>query len=102
MTKQLKYEEGPNPSFEKWRYHIGIENQRGEKLTEEQLKKWVEDPERMMECIFCQVVEPPSYFHLHLGRIIFGRKEGEWITGCPRCREYKGIQPHIPNWSDFE
>ena len=63
-------------NFERWKYHIGIENQRGEKLTEEQLRKWAEDPERMMECIFCQIVEEPPYFQVHIGRAIFGRKDG--------------------------
>lgn len=85
--------------FERWKYYIDCaENQRGEKLTEEQLRKWAEDPERMLECVFCQVVELPSYFQLPAHRFIYTGG----ILGCPRCREYKGVQPHIPGWSDFE
>lgn len=84
--------------FERWKNYIDIaENQRGEKLTEEQLRKWADDPERMMECVFCQIVEEPSYFQLSQ---FSGDKNP--ITCCPRCGEYKGIQPHIPGWSDFE
>lgn len=87
--------------FERWKYLIGCaENLRGEPLTEEQLRKWADDPDRMLECIFCQIVEPPDYFHL----LVTPSPDSPiaTITGCPRCREYKGIQPHIPGWSNFE
>ncbi len=95
--------------FERWQYHIGLENQKGEKLTKEQLRRWTDDSERMFECTLCQIVEPPGFFQLsdyNLKRKL-NLDNAEHpnfisITCCPRCREYNGIQPHIPGWSDFE
>jgi len=90
--------------FKFWEGYIGIENHRGEKLTEEQLRKWVADPNRMLECVFCRIVGPPSFFEItHVNGL--DHKHARLVTSiraCPRCREYKGIQPHIPDWSDFE
>lgn len=103
MPNQSKYitEKDPNPYFERWKYYIDIaENQRGEKLTEERLRKWADDPNRMLECVFCQIVEPPSYFQV--GLLGYAGVDYGTTTCCPRCREYKGIQPSIPGWSDFE
>lgn len=96
-----------NPDFRRWKYLINCaENQKGEKLAEEQLRQWSEDPNRMMECIFCQIVEPPSYFQLSDMEYTMLRRKGlphlGTITCCPQCREYKGILPHIPDWSDLE
>ena len=67
-----------------WRHLVGIKNLKGQALTPEQLRAWTEDPKRELECIFCGTRLPlDSQF-------------------CPRCREYKGIQPHIPGWSEDE
>ena len=77
--------------FEHWKHYANCaQNLKGETFSEEQLRKWVDDPDKMLECVFCQIVEPPNYFDI------------EGFTCCPRCKEYKGIQPHIPGWSDFE
>jgi hypothetical protein len=101
--------------FKFWEGYIDIlENQKGEKLTEEQLRKWISDPNRMLECVFCQIVGPPSFFHISafnlkekefLKRHKLSQKISKVLTSilcCPRCREYKGIIPHIPGFSDLE
>jgi len=78
--------------FEQWKhYTLTVQNLEGKTLTEEQLRKWANDPDRMLECVFCQIVEPPSFFQVQNTDFLI----------CPRCMEHKGIQPHIPEWSNL-
>lgn len=64
-------------------YYVGNKNANGKSLTQEMLDKWKKDPERKVECVFCGETYPDG------------------VTGCRRCREYKGIQPYIEEWSDW-
>jgi len=65
-----------------WKHLVGIKNEKGQELTSEQLIRWEGDPKRKLECIFDGTELPLD------------------AQVCPRCREYKGIQPHIPGWSE--
>lgn len=67
-----------------WQHLVGIPNPKGEALKPEQLRAWADDPKRELECIFCGTRLPLD------------------TQFCPRCREYKGIQPYIPGWSEGE
>lgn len=69
--------------YEHWQFHIGIPNARGRPLTEAMLRKWAKDPNRRLECTFDGETWPANYWY------------------CPRCREYKGLHPYIPEWSDW-
>ena len=63
--------------YENWRALVGV---RG--LTAQQLKTWCRDPKRKLECVFC------------------GNELAIDARYCPKCKEYKGLQPYIPGWSE--
>lgn len=67
-----------------WGHLVGVKNEKGQALTVEQLRAWIDDPNRKLECVFCARTLPLD------------------AQFCPTCREYKGIQPHIPGWSEGE
>jgi len=69
--------------FEHWKYYVGIKNCKDEELTKDMLNEWAKDPNRKVECIFCGSTYPDE----------------TWA--CSRCKEYKGIQPYIEDWSDW-
>jgi len=75
------------PDFEgNWQFFEGIKNCKGEVLTKSMVKTWCDSPDPRIECGFCGTTEP---------------YEGPDKLWCPRCREYKGIIPYIPEWSDW-
>ena len=74
----------PRYNFDKWKHHIGVENLLDEPLTVNALRRWADDPNRRVECIFCGETYPPE------------------TMACRRCREYKGIQPYIEGWSNWD
>jgi hypothetical protein len=69
--------------FLKWYFYIGIKNGKGKPLTEDQLRKWSIDPKRLLECGYCGTTYPVYTF------------------SCSHCKEYKGMSPYIPEWSDW-
>jgi hypothetical protein len=69
--------------YKRWQFYVGIENSKGNKLTDSMLRKWLKDPNRRLECVFDGETWPADNVY------------------CPRCREYKGLQPYIPEWSDW-
>ena len=69
--------------FQRWHSYVGIE-QAGKKLTEQMLREWANDPKRQLQCVFDGELWPSNYWY------------------CPRCKEYKGLMPYIPGWSDWE
>ena len=71
-------------SYDKWSHLIGVENREDIFLTEAMLRKWLnQGADRRIECIFC------------------GRTYPVHVKGCDHCREYKGILPYIPEWSQW-
>lgn len=75
------------PDFEgTWKSLAGTKNRKGEVLTESRIKTWCDNPNPQIECEFCGTHEP---------------YEGPTNLWCPRCREYKGIIPYIPEWSNW-
>lgn len=65
-----------------WHHLVGIKNLKGQALAPGQLRAWADDPKRELECIFCGTRLPLD------------------TQFCPRCREYKGIGPYVPGWSE--
>ncbi len=70
-------------AFDKWKHFVGIENDRGEKLTESMLRAWSNNSNRELECTFDGEHFPSNYWY------------------CTHCKEYKGLQPYIPSWSNW-
>ena len=72
--------------YERFKYYVGIVNAEGQAITDDNIRAWasLEYPPPM-ECIFC-------------GHIVFYSERG---LACPVCRDYKGIVPYIPTWSDY-
>lgn len=68
--------------YERWEHLVGQPNSRGVRLTAEMLTAWANDLQRKLECVHCGCL-------LDLD-----------VRACPSCREYEGIQPHVPGWSD--
>ena len=73
--------------FDQWRHLIGLENPEGKKLTKSMLKKWTKSPEPHLVCLYC-------------GEIVT-MAQAKAAQGCPKCREYKGVQPCIAGWSEL-
>jgi hypothetical protein len=73
--------EKPSQVFKNWQHYIGIKNLEGKQLTKGMLMKWAKTPNRQVECVFCSSLYNYGTF------------------ACMRCKEYKGIQPYIPEWS---
>jgi Zn finger protein HypA/HybF involved in hydrogenase expression len=75
------------PNFElTWKHYAGMKNQRNETLTLEMIKIWCESPNPEVECEFCGNTQS------------FNTMD---ILYCHKCREYKGLIPYIPEWSDW-
>lgn len=68
-------------SFEQWQYRVGEVGECGTKLTRQQLQAWAIARDARMVCVFC------------------GTLVATTSRCCPRCREYKGLQPAIVGWS---
>ncbi len=81
----------PDKLFEMFRYQASPEskNCNGVLLTEEMIRKWANQPEPFLECGFCG--ENGTLFDMRI----------ESTICCPCCREYKGIQPYIKEWSNW-
>ncbi|KKL88089.1 hypothetical protein LCGC14_1928250 [marine sediment metagenome] len=73
----------PEQDFEFWKYYIGITDSQNRTLTEEMLLEWSKDPNRSLECAFDGTIWP--------------RNSGY----CPRCKDYKGLNPQISGWSNW-
>lgn len=63
--------------FNLHKHFIGIPDKRQDRITEDRLMEWAENPKRKYVCIFC-------------GKE--ARQEGS-IMYCHKCKEYKGIFP---------
>ena len=74
----------PGATYDTFKYYIGNKNSRDEKLTAQMLRTWAKDPNRRLECIYDGETWPANYWY------------------CPRCKEYKGLQPFIRGWSDWQ
>ena len=72
-----------NSLFEDWKHYIGMTNSKGVVLTKEMLEKWAETDGRL-ECVFCSTTYNND------------------VGYCRICHSYKGLQPYIAEWSDFE
>ena len=81
----------PIQLFENWRHYASPENKNcnGVSLTEDMILKWSEQKEPKLECVFCG--RNGSSIEMSL----------DGYVCCPICREYKGIQPYIQEWSDW-
>ena len=70
--------------YEQWKHLIGIKNYAGTKLTTTMLRTWSRDPHRLLECNYDgETCLPESKI-------------------CHKCKEYKGLAPFIPEWSDWQ
>ncbi len=72
--------------FERWQGYIGLENSEGKYLTKKMLIEWCKNPDKRVECTFC-------------GRD-YAYDESALV--CTNCHEYKGIQPLIIGWSEWQ
>lgn len=54
-------------------------------IPEKELEKWRSNQNRIFHCIFCGTHGKEEKFQNLL------------ISDCPKCHEYKGIEPCIPN-----
>lgn len=70
--------------FIQFRFQAGAKNQKGVVLTESMLLEWCSEPDPKVECTFCGTQYPAH------------------TLACRKCKEYKGIQPYIKGWSDWE
>ena len=72
-----------------WEHLIGTPNMDNRLLTKPSLEKWARSSRKVFECSFCG-----TRGTLHELSI-------DGISVCPQCKEYKGLQPYIPVWSDW-
>lgn len=72
-----------NPLYEDWKHCIGLKNSKGVGLTKDMLLKWAETDGRL-ECVFCSTIYNND------------------VKVCRNCKDYKGFQPYIAEWSDDE
>lgn len=81
----------PDELFEQWRYHASEEsrNINGVSLTEDMIRKWANQSEPLYECCFCG--ENGTALEMRI----------ESVLCCPICRDFKGMQPYIPEWSNW-
>jgi len=70
-------------TYDDVKYYKGLKNTRGEVLTDQMLRAWAKNPNRKLECQYDGEQWPANYSY------------------CPRCREYKGLMPYIPKWSEW-
>jgi len=70
----------------------GLKSYSGKTLTQEQIDAFDALPDKDQEwiCNACTAVGSSSLF------------ERDGLRYCPRCREYKYLQPLIPGWNDHE
>jgi hypothetical protein len=68
-------------SYDQWQFRVGEAGETGARLTKQQLYKWSIARDAQMVCVFC------------------GTLVSTTTRCCPRCREYKGLQPAIVGWS---
>jgi len=70
-----------NGLYEAWKHYIGIANLKGKVLTKDMLRNWAETDNRL-ECVFCGSIYDIDTKY------------------CKRCKDYKGLQPYIAEWSN--
>lgn len=73
------------PNLRDWFFHVGIPNCNHQIMTLEMLIKWTSNSEPLVQCSFCGDIKP--------------YRKNDLV--CRGCREYKGILPYIPEWSDW-
>lgn len=81
-------------------------------VPEEALDKWVADPNRIWHCVFCgrhgyldpdfTISDLDLQIHLDKQKVDGARIAQISITACPVCREYKGVEPCIPEYCECE
>lgn len=81
-----QYRELNKPNLKYWLGFVGITNCKDIPITKEMIEKWVNSLNPEIECIFCGHTKP---------------YDGAESLMCFGCREYKGIQPYISEWSDW-
>lgn len=81
-----EYKKLHKPNIKYWLGFVGTTNCKDEPITKEMIEKWVNNPKPEIECVFCGGTKP---------------YDGAKSLTCFGCREYKGIQPYIPEWSDW-
>lgn len=87
---EKKFFAGPtnnSATYQEWCGYIGLRNNKGEPITEEMLRKWVNHISPPLECVFCG--EQYSIDDIHKGK------------ACKPCKTYKGLVPYIEEWSDW-
>lgn len=81
-------------------------------VPEEALDKWVADPNRIWHCVNCgrhgrlesdfTISDLDLRKHLDKQKVDGARIAQISITACPVCREYKGVEPCIPEYCGCE
>jgi len=70
---------------EYWMSYAGIVNSVNEPLTKTMIRDWAGRNNQQIECSFCG--ETKEY-------------RNATDIYCNKCKEYKGMIPYIPEWSD--
>ena len=89
MTTQPHRQEEELLFYKTWAKDQGI--------PEQTLKDWIANPNKQFHCIYCG-------FHGNTKRFTYPIvAEGKLhkVRACPRCKEYKGIEPCIPGHCIF-
>ena len=60
-----------------WSWVEGIPDSSEKVITKADLRRWRNNPNRKLQCVYCEGTYP-YYF-----------------VSCPRCGEYKGLQPKV-------